>query len=130
MNGYHRKNGYDLSSLGYYVCYTYFIGTTGQIVQTRPDTDRTMCTKNDDVNMHSLQIVLAGEFQHEEPTKAQLRSLSKLTDRLRKKYNIPVEHIIAHREASSTTCPGDMMMEKIQQMRVRLLGHRLAIKLY
>lgn len=122
----HRARGYDSSSLGYYVCYNYFIGTTGKVVQTRPDTDRTMCTRNDSINMHSVQIVLAGAFElYDKEGKdisdvvqpRQLSSLKALVTALQGKYHIPAAKVIGHKEASSTTCPGKHVMDILLSYR-------------
>ncbi len=119
VNDSHRRRGYDLSANGYYVAYHYFIGTDGTVVQTRPDTDRTMHSRNDYVNMRSVAIVLAGAFNSDQPSYGQKISLAKLVTRLQKKYKIPATNVIGHREASPTQCPGTNLMNLIQAIRRR-----------
>lgn len=114
VNGNHERRGYDLSDKGYYVAYHYFIGTDGTVIQTRPDSDRTMHTSNNDINIDSLGIVLAGDFEHDELPAVQLQALKKLVQSLAMKYKVSKSHIIAHKEASSTSCPGRHLEEALK----------------
>lgn len=82
------------------------IGKDGTVLQTRPETDRTGHTRNQAINQASLAIVLAGDFNVEQPDPRQLRALSDLVGRLQAKYDIPAENVIGHTEASPTSCPG------------------------
>lgn len=113
----HRAKGYDLNTFGYHICYHYFIGTTGKIVHSRPDTDRTMCTKNNDVNMKSVHVVLAGEFGTDIPPPAQVKAMTGLVTALQKKYGVLNENVIGHREASPTACPGKNIMRILNYYR-------------
>jgi N-acetyl-anhydromuramyl-L-alanine amidase AmpD len=117
VNGYHKRKWNMESQLGYFVCYHYFIGTTGAVVQTRAGEERPGCTRNDYTNDHSIQVVVAGAFEHEKPTQAQLASLKKLVNGLQLRYKIPSNNIIGHKEASATTCPGKYMMDIIHHYR-------------
>lgn len=116
----HRAKGYDLNANGYHICYHYFIGTTGKIVHSRPDTDRTMCTKNNDVNMKAIQVVLAGDFSSEIPTPAQVKAMMALVSSLQEKYGVLSTNVIGHREASPTACPGKHVMRILEHYRKRL----------
>lgn len=113
----HKNRGYDLNAYGYHICYHYLIGATGKIIHTRPNKDRTMCTKNDTINMQSLQIVLAGEFTHELPSNAQIKSLMALVSALQKEYGVSNQNIIGHQEASPTQCPGKYIMNLLHSYR-------------
>lgn len=113
----HARRGYDLSVYGYNTAYHYFIGSDGTVVHTRPDTDRTMHTKSDAMNMQSIAIVLAGSFETETPSRAQLSSLLSLIRNLQKKYEIPIDHVIAHGEASPTKCAGKNITKILQYYR-------------
>ncbi len=125
VNESHARRGYDLSAFGYNVAYHYFIGSDGTIIQTRPDTDRTMHTRNNTVNMNSIAIVLAGNFEVEYPNKQQIESLLSLIHRLQVKYHIDPKNVIAHKEASPTSCAGKNVIKVIDYYRNkmgRLLG--------
>jgi N-acetyl-anhydromuramyl-L-alanine amidase AmpD len=126
VNDSHARRGYDLSAYGYNVCYNYLIGTTGEIVHTRPNTDRTRCTRNDELNMNAIQIVLAGAFERYDnegkdisdiPSREQVTALMTLVSELQKQYKIRNENIIGHKEASSTTCPGKNIMKLLFHFR-------------
>ena len=126
MNASHRARGYDPSPLtGLYVAYHYFIDVDGTLTQTRGDDERTehtscgmdlhKCTgAEQDVNGNSIAIVLAGDFNHEEPSRRQKIVLTGLLNRLEEKYH---SKILGHREASPTQCPGTNLMSFIRSYR-------------
>lgn len=72
--------------------------------QNRPLIARTGHTRNQEVNLSSIAIVLAGNFDEEYMTSEQLDATHKLIKRLDAMYHF--EKIIPHREASATACPG------------------------
>jgi N-acetyl-anhydromuramyl-L-alanine amidase AmpD len=106
VDGSHKRRGYDESALGHNTAYHYFIGGDGTLVQTRPETDRTLHTSNCDYALSSIGIVLAGDFNNEMPTDAQLKTLKALVTELQKKYNVPPLNIVGHGETKATGCPG------------------------
>lgn len=64
-------------------------------------------------NVVSVGICLVGDFNKSQPTSAQLSSLAKLVLNLMKQFNIPVKHIIGHKDVPklfnqnyTTDCPG------------------------
>ena len=58
-------------------------------------------------NPRSIGIVLVGNFESKSPTVVQMDALVKLTLELMRKYHIPLENIMPHREVTKgTTCPG------------------------
>lgn len=114
----HQRRGYDKSSEGWYVAYHYFIGRDGTVVQTRPVSSRTMHTRNNAINMRSIGIVLAGNFEEEQPTQRQAEALTKLIKGLSKRYDIARHSIMGHKEASPDKCPGENLkaiLEKIKR---------------
>ncbi len=57
-------------------------------------------------NEHTIGICLVGNFERYPPSEAQWQSLIKLVYFLQKRYGIPNDKIVGHRDADSTTCPG------------------------
>lgn len=99
---------------GYYLCYHYFIGTDGTVIQARGEDERPGCTRNNGVNDRAIQIVLAGNFEVEKPTEPQLKALRRLTAKLDAKYHF--DRIIPHKDASPSSCPGKNLLEAIQDL--------------
>ena len=60
-------------------------------------------------NEVGIGICLVGDFDVTHPTAAQMRSLTQLTAWLMASYHIPANHVIGHRDAKSTNCPGRYM---------------------
>ncbi|MEG6586760.1 peptidoglycan recognition protein family protein [Dendrosporobacter sp. 1207_IL3150] len=58
-------------------------------------------------NPRSIGIVVVGNFENKAPSAIQMDTLVKLTLKFMHEYNIPVEHVVPHREVTKgTTCPG------------------------
>lgn len=131
INRVHQRRGYHESSIinpvtgsGWFIAYHYFIGKDGTMVQTRPDNDRTQhtgcglglekCVGEEKVNDGSISVVLAGNFEHEQPTSQQLAALKKLTAELDGQHHF--RRIITHRQASPTSCPGDNLVNAVQSL--------------
>ncbi|MFN8672798.1 MAG: peptidoglycan recognition family protein [Candidatus Sericytochromatia bacterium] len=92
------------------VPYHYIISTTGEIAEGREikysgDTNTEYNPKN-----HILIDVL-GNFDLEEPTKQQIKSLEELCFYLHKKYNIPLADIKTHNFYAKTNCPGENLIK-------------------
>jgi 3D (Asp-Asp-Asp) domain-containing protein len=87
------------------------VGKDGTIKQARSLAERPGHTMSQRVNERSLAIVVAGDFEHEEPTEKQLASLKALIAELDDLYHF--QKIIPHRDASATTCPGKNMIEAL-----------------
>jgi len=105
----HKVRFNMLSSLGYYVGYTYFISKSGTITQTRKDTEEGAHTIGH--NSDSIGICLAGNFDATLPTDAQKESLRDLLQNKMKKYNIPVSNIVPHRHFAHKTCYGNKLSD-------------------
>lgn len=95
---------YPESKLHSHIAYHFLIGRDGTIVKNRKLTERSGHTRNQDINLDSIAVVLAGNFEIEEPSRAQLASLRRTVRELRLAY--PDIEIIGHRDASPTSCPG------------------------
>ena len=104
---YHIQKGWG--DIGYH----FFITADGVVHKGRnEDTIGAHC-RADGMNFKSLGICLAGNFENEFPTAAQLKSLSKLLNSLVVKYNVPPNRILGHREVkgANTLCPGKYLLE-------------------
>lgn len=112
MNRAHQNSGkYSKSCYGYYVAYHFFVGRNGKIVQTRCLSDRSGHTRNQATNLESISIVLAGNFEKQQVTRGQARSLDYLIKKLHSIYDI--QDITGHKQESPTKCPGKNLMEHL-----------------
>lgn len=57
---------------------------------------------------YDIQICLVGNFNYTTPTEAQMRTLIRLINILRRQYNIPIKNIRRHKDIATkpTECPG------------------------
>jgi N-acetylmuramoyl-L-alanine amidase len=104
INSWHKARDFTFSALGYYVGYHYVILSTGEIIQTRKDTEMGCHSIPND---GKIGICLTGNFMVDTPTTAQILYLGKLVDKLKKSYNIT--NVKGHRDCSKTECPGDSL---------------------
>lgn len=105
----HKDRFNMLSSLNYYVGYTYFIDKKGVVTQTRLDGEEGAHAKG--YNSNSIGICLAGNFDATLPTQAQVDSLTKLLKEKSAKFGILPENIIPHRNVAKKTCYGMKLPE-------------------
>jgi N-acetylmuramoyl-L-alanine amidase len=116
IDEYHRERGFEILCSGrvYHVAYHYLIMPNGAIKAGRPE----RCEGAHAVGYNSyLGISLVGDFSSEDnptgkkgpikPSAQQIASLVRLCRRLRRRYNVPLQHIIRHSDIASTQCPGD-----------------------
>lgn len=68
-------------------------------------------------NQQGIGICLVGNFEKSSPTAAQWEVLVKLVAYLSRKYDIPAENLIGHRDINKTTlCPGkNLDLEKLRK---------------
>ncbi len=58
-------------------------------------------------NLHSVGIVVVGDFEQRRPSETQLISLLQITRQMMQRYKIAPENVRPHREATAgTSCPG------------------------
>lgn len=113
VNEWHKQRGFNLSSLGYYVGYHYLIAPTGEVYQTRAiGEDGCHCIAFDEgehtsFNKSSVGICLMGNFEFEDPTPEQIKSLEGLLK------NLKPQRILGHRDVASTLCPGKSLYHKL-----------------
>lgn len=96
-----------------YIGYHYAISKSGEIWKDLSD-DQVGIHNNEGEynNSNSLGISLVGNFEEEEPTEAQLNTLSNLVKDLTAKFNIPKDKIFGHRDLKQTACPGNNLYNK------------------
>jgi len=74
------------------------------------------------VNYFGIAIVLVGNFELHPVPPLQWESLVNLVTHLARKYHIPPERIVGHREISETACPG-------KYFRISELRHEVELNL-
>ena len=57
-------------------------------------------------NYRSIGVNLVGNFEYQQPTEAQVESLTLLLADLMEQYQIPPEQVTGHRVWNQTACPG------------------------
>jgi N-acetylmuramoyl-L-alanine amidase len=116
VDEYHQARGFSVLCFGkeYHVAYHYLVLPDGTIQQGRPE----RCEGAHAPGYNSyLGISVAGDFSSVDnkrgakglakPTTAQVKAVIRLCEKLRRKYNIPLQHIVRHSDVAPTKCPGD-----------------------
>jgi lipid-binding SYLF domain-containing protein len=116
VDEYHQERGFEIRCAGhvYHVAYHYLIMPNGVVKTGRPE----RCEGAHATGYNSyLGISVVGDFSSEDnptgtkgptkPTGQQISSLIKLCRRIRRRYNIPMKHIVRHSDIANTQCPGD-----------------------
>lgn len=86
--------------------YHYTIDLTGKIYECRPIQYPGDTNTEYDPTGHAL-INVAGNYEIQKISEAQLKSIIGLTAWLAEKYNVPIENIAGHKDYSKmTVCPG------------------------
>jgi hypothetical protein len=97
------------------IAYTFVIERPGDIIQTNFLETISNNTKNQ--NTSSISICLSGDFTKEDPSPEQLKSLKKLIIYLRKILPQTLD-VGGHKDYRSTSCPGPMVYEFINQFKL------------
>ncbi len=98
------------------VPYHYYIDVAGQIGEGRDPGFQGDAVTNFD-NEDRIQIVVEGDFDSEEPAKAQLETLTKLVVWLAAKYAIAPEAVSGHGDHDQTDCPGRNLKPFLEELR-------------
>ena len=98
VNDYHKKKFGSKSSLGWWVGYNWFCDVDGTLTQTRLVGERTAAQQRH--NLDSDSICLAGDFNIDLPTEAQIKVL--------RRWIAVRTHLLFrfHRDLALRTCPG------------------------
>ncbi|MGB9813546.1 MAG: N-acetylmuramoyl-L-alanine amidase [Thermovenabulum sp.] len=81
-------------------------GKDGEIQKGRAETEAGAHCLEGNMNQKALAICLVGNFDDHKPSNAQYQSLVKLTRELMKKYNIPIDNIVMHRQYAINKATG------------------------
>lgn len=76
-------------------------------------------TKVSQANQFGIAIVLVGNFEKHRVNPRQMEALLNLVLRLKREYNIPLNHIVGHRELWQTACPGKHLNMAELRERIR-----------
>lgn len=107
INRTHKERFNFQSEFGIYVGYQYLIRSDGRVKQCRKDTEVGAHCREGYMNFKSIGICLEGNFDVDKPTDKQIFALRDLMRRLSKKYGIPKERVLFHRNyATYKSCPG------------------------
>lgn len=121
VNDFHKSERFPISSLGYYVGYHFWIERDGTVRQARRESEIGAHTIGQ--NYTGLGIGLAGNFDKEDPTAAQVAALGQLMSRLCFTYSIPADQIFPHRKYSPKTCYGSRLSDTWAQGVYLLYEH-------
>ena len=109
-NRYHKQQWNFLSSMGFYLGYTYEINKLGFVRQARAFGEATAaCYKEQMNDGHCIHVCLDGNFEIERPFPSEIYALRDLLRGLKKRFSILPESIFFHRQYSKTKCPGKNM---------------------
>lgn len=122
LNEWHKARDFPLSSLGFYIGYHYVILGDGTVKQVRRDNE---IGAHSPPNTGRLGICLTGNFNIEEPSDAQIKSLLELTEKLKSAYGI--QDIKGHREFNKTECPGENLYKWVLEQRISWLQRLINI---
>lgn len=109
VNEFHKSRDFPLSSLGFYCGYHYWIERDGQVIAAREETEEGAHTVGQ--NRTSIGIGLAGNFDVEMPTEAQVEALGGLLSVYCRGYNIPPDRIFPHRHYAGKSCYGTLLSD-------------------
>lgn len=113
---YHISKGWG--DIGYH----YLIEPSGLICKGRDEKYAGAHCKESYMNFRSLGICLTGNFDMEEPTEEQCKSLKKLLDEKMKEYDIKEKNVVPHRHyATYKSCWGKLLPDDIfGYLKIRL----------
>lgn len=97
------------------IAYTFVIEKNGDIIQG--NFLETISNNTKGQNTSSLSICLSGDFTKEEPSAAQLKSLKKLINHLRKILPQRLE-VSGHKDFRKTSCPGPNLYKHLAQFQL------------
>lgn len=98
------------------VPYHFIISGTGEIAEGR-DINYSGDTNTEYDPKNHILINVLGNFQEQEPTEEQIKSIVKLCSYLCKKYNISIEEIKGHNDFATTDCPGKNLSKLIGKIK-------------
>lgn len=118
VNRHHAHRDFARGEIGWYVGYHYFIEKTGEVIQARREEEQGQHTTGE--NQTSIGICLAGNFDIEYPTAAQVAALTPLIDQIIARHHISPRAIYPHRLFANKSCYGSNLSDnwpRIQYVR-------------
>jgi hypothetical protein len=106
--------------------YHYYIDYNGRIWEGRDLRWQGAHAGNNDANRGNIGICLAGNFDLQRPTGAQISSLNMLLNYLMRTYHVSASNVYTHREIkrafglAGTDCPGKYLQQQVNAIRNRL----------
>jgi len=122
----HRERGFD--ELGYHFVIGNGTETRNGQIEVGPRWPKQKWgahtrTPDNRFNEFGIGICLVGNFDVQRPTAEQMRSLAKVVAFLMKRYNIPPDRILGHKDAKPTDCPGaNLNLATVRRMAVQMLA--------
>jgi len=107
IDGYHKSKGWG--GIGYH----YLIEPDSTLERGREDDEIGAHCKAWMMNYRSIGICLSGNFNMEDPTLEQVKSLHSLITRLMSQYGIPEKNVRPHRHYTQTQCWGTRLPNDI-----------------
>lgn len=75
-----------------------------------------------------VQVMLLGNFEHQQPSAAQLQATAQLLGQLMAAYGLAPQHIVGHRHHShQTVCPGAHLMSVFEDLRAQATAMRATL---
>jgi hypothetical protein len=110
----HRGNGW--ADIGYHLV----IDRAGTLWQGRAIRWQGAHVKNR--NEGNVGVLVMGNFERQQPTAAQMRTLDRVLRDLMRTYRVPKSRVYTHREwpDAQTACPGRNLQPKVASLRTRL----------
>jgi N-acetyl-anhydromuramyl-L-alanine amidase AmpD len=104
--GFKRKGKHALQHVGY----QWYIRRDGSVAAGRMENENGAHCLDKGMNSKSIGICFEGHGDFEEFTDAQRESLMKLYWEIHKRWAIPVQNVLGHRETGAKkTCPGNLI---------------------
>lgn len=110
VENYHKSRGWAKSNHGWHIGYHYLIEKSGKVIYARHETEEAAHTIGQ--NKSSIGVALAGNFNFEEPTADQIKTLKGLLSRIVKTYGLRADRIFGHRSFGFTDCPGTRLGQR------------------
>lgn len=114
FNTTHKGKEYPKSRSGWYIGYHYVVFGDGEVRQYRQDNETGAHCRENLMNFKGLGICMVGNFDREQPSKAQALATLKLIKQLQERYKIPSTNITLHRDHALNSqgkpyksCPGN-----------------------
>jgi N-acetyl-anhydromuramyl-L-alanine amidase AmpD len=102
--------------------YAYVIEREGDIIEGNPPERVTYHAGSWKWNQRAIGVCLSGDFRTQKITGEQLHALVTLVKALQKRFDIPDENILNHRQIRSTECPGRDIREMVLTEKNKLVS--------